>query len=906
MAAADEPTAPGAPTPTKVGTRIGRYDVGEEIGAGGIGVVYRARDPELKRDVAIKVVSAQARSAERLLVEARAMARLDHPALMPVFDVGATEDGLFIVMPLVTGGTLHDWTHAERRHWKDVTARFIAAGRGLEAAHAAGLIHRDFKPKNVLLDGEDVMVTDFGLAADEHELLESAEGTLAYVAPEQAAGRTSDARADQYAFAIAFWGGLHGERPQEAETRTSSAPPRRSRLSGRQGVPPRLSAALERGYRADPAERWPSMTALLDHIDRRRRLRKRAAIAAVAVGVIGAAVVATLALRSGSEDLCQPPTSRLTGVWTPVIQARLDASMRATDLPYASDSAQRVRPIIDAYVHDWQAMHIATCRATHVARTQPASMLDRRMHCLDRRLAALTSHMRALLESDPVAVQKSVATMLALPPIQHCADEKALDQIQPRPSEPERLAEIERTELEITELQAFGIRGSPVEFLRRAHALVAGTRLQDYVPLHVEALGMLADAQRLNDLPPELTLRELAAVAARGGDDRSASLAWSSLVKTLALTQRFDEARQLVPAATTALARSGASSDLVFELRLATGTLACEVGDTAACVRDLEEAVTIAPTPSRRLNALHNLLAGYFNPGRYAEARRVVDEYLALAESIVGMQHPIYADALEALTFLLMVTGEPDDLVRAREVVQQIVEIRFAAFGEHHPDFARALIQSARLAANRDDLDDAESHARRALAIGEGLNAPAVQLEALRIVAPVYGKQGRQNEARSSYERALSVARTLFGPDSWDLGQTLASYAVSLQEAGDCESAIPVALEAIRILEPLGDDYVNAPLTAVGQCYLELGQLNLGFSHLERALTICAGPGSCSTGHYESVQSNLGEWLVKTGRDRKRGAALLRNARTTFERMGRSKDVAAIDGLLARHGLSDR
>src|SRR5690606_24805571 len=129
------------------------------IGAGGMGVVHRARDPELKRDVAIKVVTARpGRSQTRLLAEARAMAKVSHPSLVPVFDVGTVDDGVYIVMPFLAGGTLHDWIRAEPRPWREVLDRFVRAGRALAAAHAAGIIHGDFTPRSVLLDGDDVLV----------------------------------------------------------------------------------------------------------------------------------------------------------------------------------------------------------------------------------------------------------------------------------------------------------------------------------------------------------------------------------------------------------------------------------------------------------------------------------------------------------------------------------------------------------------------------------------------------------------------------------------------------------------------------------------------------------------------------------------------------------------------------
>ncbi|MEO7729564.1 MAG: serine/threonine-protein kinase, partial [Kofleriaceae bacterium] len=189
--------------------RVGRYELGEPLGAGAMGVVYRARDPELHRVVAIKLVrtSGTRRTSEAgLLREAQAMARLRHPNVVPIFDVGPADGAVFVAMPLLEGGTLRQWLRGGRRSLAEILDRFIAAGHGLVAAHAAGLVHRDFKPDNVLLsDDGEVLVADFGLArladpaqgsgvtggAAESEALSQAGdviGTPAYMPPEQLCG----------------------------------------------------------------------------------------------------------------------------------------------------------------------------------------------------------------------------------------------------------------------------------------------------------------------------------------------------------------------------------------------------------------------------------------------------------------------------------------------------------------------------------------------------------------------------------------------------------------------------------------------------------------------------------------------------------------------------------------------
>jgi len=337
---AQAPSTPGpvtGDTTLERGTRVGRYVIGARIGAGGMGVVYRAHDPELDRALAIKLVrTARGGSAgrARLLREAQAMAKLRHPNVVPIFDVGPTGDGVFVVMPCLEGGTLGEWVRAAPRPWREVIARFAAAGRGLVAAHAAGLVHRDFKPDNVLLDAEGtVEVADFGLAridADElpssgarrahdprEDLTRTGDvlGTPAYMAPEQMRGEPSDARADQFSFCVALWEALYGRRPFDAGTARGGdalralldqivAEQRTTPTSGRD-VPGWVRAALDRGLRPSPADRWPSMQALLGALGgppRRRGAILAAAGAAVIAGGVAIAVVASSASSSGGRS----------------------------------------------------------------------------------------------------------------------------------------------------------------------------------------------------------------------------------------------------------------------------------------------------------------------------------------------------------------------------------------------------------------------------------------------------------------------------------------------------------------------------------------------------------------------------------------------------------------------------
>ena len=292
--------------PSKVGTTLGRYAILERIGAGAMGVVYRAEDKELGRDVALKQLhQPDLALTGRLIREARSMAQVNHPNVVAVYDVGVVDDTTYIAMELVTGVSMRAWQ--ERRTVAELLEAYVAAGRGLDAAHDAGIIHRDFKPDNVLVgfDGR-VRVTDFGLAASRsaEELEESSVlGTPAYMAPEQFLGGNVDARTDQFNFCVALYEALYKQRPftgksfdelsaNVCEGKVRAAPPG-SRISSA------LRAILLRGLSVKPGDRYPTMGSLLTELgrDRAKPWRRTAWVAAALAGVLGLGLGADLAVR---------------------------------------------------------------------------------------------------------------------------------------------------------------------------------------------------------------------------------------------------------------------------------------------------------------------------------------------------------------------------------------------------------------------------------------------------------------------------------------------------------------------------------------------------------------------------------------------------------------------------------
>jgi tetratricopeptide (TPR) repeat protein len=369
------------------GTTVGRYVVLEAIAEGGMGIVYRALDPELDRAIALKLLrvrpdepAERERQKTRLVREAKAMARLSHPNVIAVHDVGSFEDDIFVAMELAEGCTLSRFLREQRPSPREVFALFGGAGRGLAAAHAAGLVHRDFKPDNVAVGSDGrARVLDFGLARAVHtspapeaavdkaeawsspRLLEAALtrdgvviGTPIYMAPEQFRGDVVDARADQFSFCVALYEALYGEPPfYERATRQFMWRPVVLPASPR--LPEKARRALTRGLALDAAERHPSMDALLADLAPAADLRRAGRAARFAVTAVALAVAATTALATAwllDSDRDAPTSSEQAAGALALPPDRPTLAF----LPFADSSAREegrwMRALLDAAFED--------------------------------------------------------------------------------------------------------------------------------------------------------------------------------------------------------------------------------------------------------------------------------------------------------------------------------------------------------------------------------------------------------------------------------------------------------------------------------------------------------------------------------------------------------------------------
>ncbi len=601
------------------GTRVGRYLLIKQLGRGGMGVVYSAYDPELGRQVAIKLLrvdgSRRGRNHMRMRREAQALAQLSHPNVVAIHDVGnVVRDvghSFFIAMELVEGKSLIDWLkEGEKKPVAEVVRVFLEAGRGLAAAHEAGIVHRDFKPANVVISADGrVKVLDFGLARgmlepptslsqtlDEElectpislessgrgELLlhsltmaGSVTGTPAYVSPEQYLGEAADARSDQYSFCVALYQALHGQLPYTGDDLESlrskivagELPP----LSSLGRVPPWLHAVVLRGMSVDSDARYPSMTALLQALEndpahrRRQWLLAGSAAAAMMLLPLLPFLVGD-SLFAGSDTVCPAPSERVSEVWNSNIAGAIDEAFSATGVIDAGDLSQRVHDYLGQYIGEWQRAYMDACEATHVHHVQSATLLDKRMLCLSRRLNAMDALTTVLIdESNAHSISQAPAAVLLLPPIAECSDEELLLRVETMPRDDKDAARVDEYERQIDRILALGDGDHMAKALALAEELIPKIRLLECASLLARALYVYGRLQSWlgQYAEAEVTLTEAVIAAAEAEDDQLVAKGQLLLVDTIGAKQRdLRRAGLLLKLAEAAVLRAGDGDDL--------------------------------------------------------------------------------------------------------------------------------------------------------------------------------------------------------------------------------------------------------------------------------------------------------------------------------------------------------
>lgn len=794
------------------GTRVGRYVVSEMLGSGGVAGVYRAYDPQLDRRVALKVFTFERsdteteRTCRRLVREGQALAKLTHPNIVTVYDAGAFDCGVFIAMELVAGCTLDVWWQREGRP-RVVLEALVAAGRGLAAAHQAGIVHRDFKPANVMVaDTGDVRVLDFGLARAahasetssalassakderplEHATLElprhhatpeditverapepsaldlrgievqslvaspsadvlkapsafsglsdlteqgSLLGTPAYMAPEQLRHQALDARSDQFSFCAVvyeallksrpFGGATFAERLAVIETGQVVTPTRMS------AVARRARRHILRGLASDPDARFPTMDALLDHLEQGLQgWRRFRAPLMGALGLAAATLVSMPLLLPQGEGRCEQGERLVQAAWSEPLRARLRTAFVASERHHAAATFDRLSATIDRFAQDWTQVYRTSCEATHVRGDQSAHLLDLRTRCLNRRLLGMEALVQRLVSGlTPEIVDRVTPAAVRLADLHDCTDDETLLSRLPPPTDAAQRHAVDRLAAELARLQALIQLAQYDESQTLADQLLEETALVGYRPLQGEAQyqrALLYDHRGAY----EQAFKSYQKAAQLGGSVRDAQLivkVWPRLMwvegyRLGRTTEALSMARLLEPMVE-------AAADLRVRALFANifGVLLSHSGSEETAGAQLATAYALfvqahGDAHPDVAKALNNLGSNAILSGRLDEAVPFLEQALQISERILGPEHPQVAFPYNNLGYIMHLLGR-DALAEAH--FRRALTVWEKSVGRENLDYATALNSLGLTVARRGRVAEGEAALNEALGIRE-------------------------------------------------------------------------------------------------------------------------------------------------------------------------------------------
>jgi serine/threonine protein kinase/tetratricopeptide (TPR) repeat protein len=852
---------------------FGRYQLLEAVGHGGMGTVWRARDSKLGREVAIKLLHDGALrrpgpARRQLLAEAALMAKLDHPNVVRVYDVGEHEGELFVAMELVRGKTLRAWQadRAERRGgWREILDVYRAAGAGLVAAHRTNLVHGDFKPDNVLI-GDDgrVLVTDFAMtrhvleARIELELegtnadtpagdsstdsqtrmtttsgqVPLVKGTPAYMAPEQFDGEIADARTDQFGFCVALWEALAGERPFRGRTwkQLREAIDRGPKTQGSRPGPRALWAALERGLKVDPKERWPSLETLLERLRWIQGRARRWSLAGLGGALASLGFAAAIpALQREPEPVADPivqqcdpaeAADELATIWSSDRRSAIETAFVATGLPYAQPSADNTLAGLDAWADAWTKARANAC-------TSPDAEAARlSLVCLDRNRASFAELVSVLGQADATTVDMAGELLELLPAVEACADFELPVDERARPSS--ELAKLSELEGRVDRIELLWMVARTDEALALAEPVLREAEALD-------AKGIIADVHNLRGLlrldtgEHELAVDELlrgALMAREAGRTRLEAESWMNIADAESRIGGSHAGRWLdIAALPVELADI---PELRFDLANHRGLVARAEGRPAEAAQWHEKALehlnaTREIRPFRRLKGLANLGAALATLDQLDRANEMISEALVLAEQHWPAGHPELGILYNSRANVQRMRG---NLQPAQDDFRRAYDLLSTNFGVEHIYSRTVTYQMALIEADLGRCDEARKMLDELIAaIRDDPSAAALLPNTLVWRAMLCNQT--QPDSRALADEALERATAVHPEGSLALAQVMAHRAwvlLALEDYAGAEQGFLAARTALEAQLPEGHFDRLALLGGLGVALAGLGR----------------------------------------------------------------------------------
>ncbi len=817
---------------------VGRFRIERPLGRGGMGSVYAAHDPKLHRVVALKILHASRPEEQpRLLTEARSLAQVNHPHVITVHDVGRWDDRVFLAMELLNGQTLRQWRAQTLRSWQEVVEVYADAARGLSAAHAAGIVHRDIKPNNIMVtDGGRVVVVDFGLAVELGAALDTPgshgtssrdtrrAGTPAYMAPEQRRGERATPASDQFGFCVALFEALEGTLPE-----ASAEPLRPAGFEACASVPRRVLRVVERGLVLQPDERHPSMDALVE------ALRKAGNTPLWPVGAGAVALLsAALLLPAGREEKsCSGADDELAQVWTASRRESVGAALRSPGGAWSESVAATVLERIDGYTESWRVEHDAACQAD-----VGDARLGARMLCLDRRLRKLDALLSVFERGDLEVVTNATEAVDALARVEQCRDVSTIANADP---------------VEDAEVEALRDRLAYAEALRESAALDdAETELRDALAeivvrqdkwLEADARLVLSwvehDFGRHEAAEEQLRMAVALGTVSRNDEAVATGLERLGWVVGYRLG-RYTEGLEITDRGEAWAARL--ESDRYGSYREITrGWIEHEAGRPHVALGHFQRAASIArEAPPSDLEATYDLglaLNGaggaHLGMGALDEALEAFDQSVSLLSARLGRQHPRVVQVLNNRAGVLRALGRPEEALAAFEVT------RAAFLDIYGSDHMTAGQTAANIAIVLSDLGRYDESIQRANEAISSLTRVVGEQHAL--VAKCYALRGDaklglgdHDDALRDLHLALAMEIELLGPSHPSVGISQSNLSIAYEKTGRLSGAVMHQELALEILVAAhGDEHA-----LVGGARMNLAFLERRLGHHERALEL--------------------------------------------------------------------
>ena len=911
------------------GRVIGRYTLLERLGAGATATVFSAYDAQLERIVALKILRAQLETSDiraRLLREAQVMARLRHPNVVTVYDVGTFDDRIYIALEFVDGMTLRKWVQREPRPWREVLEVLKGAGRGLVAAHEAGLVHRDFKPDNVLVGSDGrVLVTDFGIARRDQSNLPASDasaeadaggtggqtlqerleleqanasataeatprtetsfarswssssseplteegavlGTPGYIAPEHLFEGVDDARSDQFSFAVTMYVTLYGAHPFRFKNLMTycDALHKPPQAPPTSGVPAWVHAVIERGLAQNPEQRFATIADLLAELERDPWKRRRRW--ATGTLLTCAAIAAAFAYGKHRTELrtkSREGAALMASTWNVAAEEKLRGSLERADPKRGADVARAVVGKLKEYARDWTETHRLISEATLIRREQDAATMDRRLRCLERGRDQFASLTDILAQGQAGTASHAVDAVYALTRPSTC-----------------------RTS------DAAAIPGLPEDPALRVRSLAAEHAIAQAVALQTagddpQAEKVIEQAlPEVRAIPYPRAEAELLLIAAQAKDDRDDKRASLELYQSafLAAERAADDALA---------ARAATGSGLLFAAWLDNQQESERWIGIAEAIADRAGANNAV-----RANVLKSRIVANLRSGHADKNIELHKELIALLESLYGEDDSRVAKAIahRSVTYSLMHKPE-----LALADAQRAVELQSRVVGPNHPGLAALYSNIGADLADLNRWDEGKAALVHALELQAGLAPGGATVLIYVNLGAAEIELGNVDAALDITDRGMRLVEQL-GLRGYHESYIRLTRANAFGAKGDFEAKIRDCKSVLELNKAADADPTNLQfradaLACVGSAELSLRRVGPALAHLEESILVHAKADPSAV---PNAASPLARALIAAHRDPHRACELAERARPELEKHpSQRRELGEIGALLA-------